>query len=326
MNRLTTQGIIFGVALLMCIPAIQMTQGAEAQARPGSILGESRQDGERSHNARRNDNNDRRSSNDRRRRSSRDSSNRNSSSSSRDSNSSSQARPTGPPRATGNVRPTQPQRQTRRDRRTTTRRGTSSSSRTTRVHTSSRTTVHHHHHHGDRRSSTRYQEPASSSSSGPDVDTYLTIGLGLSGFASRQITDLALPGSEFNLGLGVSGEVLGFELGFNGGGYTFNPDQSGLDIAVMGISGDFKVQPSVAIFEPYILAGVGGYHFQDAYLNEVALGGSFRVGAGLDLRFDRLALSMRYLRNYYGLANSHSFSGGLRAQTESLGANFTVYF
>ena len=152
------------------------------------------------------------------------------------------------------------------------------------------------------------------------------MGIGLSGFAAPQITDTALPGSEFNLGMGVAGELLGFELGFHGGGYTFTPDVSGLDIAMMGMSGDLRIQPSFGIIEPFLFTGLGGYHFQDAYLNETAIGGAFRAGAGVDLRIDKFALSLRYLRNFYGFVNSMSFQDGLGAQTESLGVNFTIYF
>lgn len=341
------QGMVFAGALLLAIPVVHTLSIDEADARPGSILRESRSGGDRNHNMERRSrsNNDDRSS-----RSSNRSSNR---SSSRSSSSSHQS--SGSPQPTGRTRPVQ-QDQPRHSH--TTRHQTThrhhhhhhhhrSAPRTTHRHTS--TTVHHHHHSSssssrhhhstrhhyyDERYDDRYAQrhyyddaPAASPAAPTRIrDTYITFGLGLSGMASPAITDAALPGTDFNVGLGVSGELLGFEVAFHGAGYTFDAGQAGIDFALLGASGDLKVQPSLGIFRPYASVGMGAYHVQDVFLSETAVGGSLRFGVGLDLRFDQIAVSGRYQRGFYGITNTESFSEGIGAQMETLGLNLSVFF
>lgn len=316
MNATLLKPITFALALMLSVPLVHVGVMREAQAGPGDVLSESRdEDAPRGHKMQRRERSERSERSDRRR-SRRERSERRTTRTTRPRPSAARpgARPVGQPRVV-------------------TRPGTSRTTRThvrtrhnTRRTTSVRSTTHIHH---TSTSDTRdhYNAPASprSPSSSP-LDGYLTLGLGMGGFDANQISDSALPGNEFNLGLGVRGELLGFELGFHAGGYTFDPNVSGTDIAVMGLSGDLKLQPSLGIFEPYVMAGLGGYHFQDAFLQETAVGGAVRLGGGLDLRFNSFGVGLRYLYNVYGFGNDLSFSEGLSARSESLGLNASFYF
>ncbi|MFU8806922.1 MAG: hypothetical protein ACNA8W_24150, partial [Bradymonadaceae bacterium] len=110
------------------------------------------------------------------------------------------------------------------------------------------------------------------------------------------------------------------------GGYKFDPAARGIDLSVMGLSGDLKLQPSIGFFEPFIFAGLGGYLFQDGIMQESALGGALRMGLGADLRFDNIAIGARYLYSMYGFSNQAGLYQGLAAQTESVGLNVSFYF
>ncbi|TXC75880.1 porin family protein [Bradymonadales bacterium TMQ1] len=329
MNATLLKPMTFALALMLSVPLAHISVIGEAQAGPGSILGESRDDdAPRSHRMQRRDRNERRESRNDRRRSRNDRSERQRDRSERRTTRTTRPRSTSPrpSAARPGARPVgQP--------RVVTRPGTTRTTRThvrtrhsTRHTTSVRSTTHiHHTSAGDTRS--HYNEPASPRSpSASPLDGYLTLGLGVGGFDANQLSESALPGNEFNLGLGVRGELLGFELGFHAGGYSFDPGVSGTNIAVMGLSGDLKLQPSLGIFEPYVMAGLGGYHYQDAILQETALGGAVRLGGGLDLRFNSFGLGLRYLYNVYGFGNDLSFSDGLSARSESLGLNASFYF
>lgn len=147
----------------------------------------------------------------------------------------------------------------------------------------------------------------------------------MSALDAPQISFDALPGGDFNLGLGAVGELIGLEIGFHSALFRFDPYSSWLDVILMGASTDLKIQPSLSILEPFVSAGLGAYHLRDTFLNEGAAGASLRLATGIDLRFSQIALSFRYQRNFYYLLNEHSYYGGLDAQTESFGLNLSFY-
>lgn len=315
--------LTFALALMLAVPAIQAVSSSEAEARPGRMLGESRQSGKREHKKAKSDDDDS-SSNRNRRRTTRSGTNQSSTPTpqgdaqrtgrTRPAGTSQSAAPQNDARPTGRTRPASGATQTTTRTRTHTR---SSAPRRTR-HTSS-TTVHHHHHHEERRRT--YHEPAPATAEG-----FLTFGVGMGAFASNEIVDGALPGTHLNVALGAKGRVWGMELGFNGAGYKFDPDLQGVDLSVMGLSGDLKFQPSFGVIEPFALVGLGGYVFQDAIMQEMALGGAFRMGFGLDLRFASFALGGRYLYSVHGFSNEAGLYQNLAAQTEALSLNMTFYF
>ncbi len=189
---------------------------------------------------------------------------------------------------------------------------------------------HHTSSHGHHNTYTRGSTQTRRSQDRATIEPYLTGGLGISGFASAAIVDgPALPGIGYNLALGAKGKLFGAELGVNGGGYTFTPGSASVDMALVGLSGDFKLQPSIAFFEPYVSLGIGGYALQDAVIDETSTGVGLRVGAGADFRFDDFALRVSYLYGGYGLGNDHAAYGGdgdFGAKTETLGAALIVYF
>ena len=155
----------------------------------------------------------------------------------------------------------------------------------------------------------------------------MTGGLGISGFAAEEITDLALPGAAYNIALGAKSGFFGGELGLNGGGYTFDPESASADIAMVGFSGDLKLQPSIGFFEPYVSGGVGGYALSDAIISEGARGAGLRLGFGADFRFQQVALRLNYQHGSYGLQDINGqYGGNLAARTETVGANLVVYF
>lgn len=153
----------------------------------------------------------------------------------------------------------------------------------------------------------------------------MTVGAGASGLAAPEISAIALPGNDFNLGLGAVNQLFGLELGFHSGLFTFNPDAIRLDVVLLGVSTDLKLQPSLGIFEPFVSAGIGAYNLHDTFLAESALGGSGRLAAGIDVRIAKFALSLRYQRNFYHFFNERSYYDGLDAQTESVGLNLSFY-
>lgn len=161
----------------------------------------------------------------------------------------------------------------------------------------------------------------------PAVEAYVTGGLGFSGFASQEITDLPLPGAGYDLAVGAKGGVFGGELSLNGGAYTFDPSDASADIAMVGLSGDVKLQPAFGFFEPFVSAGLGGYVMKDAVIDEAARGLGLRLGAGADFRVDQFALRLKYQHGMYGLSDLNGgYDGELGAQTSTLGANLVVYF
>jgi hypothetical protein len=162
------------------------------------------------------------------------------------------------------------------------------------------------------------------------AQAYITGNIGISGMAAPKISDQALPGMDFNLGLGGRSEWVAMELGFGMGGYRLDPNASASDLLLLGTSLDLKLQPSImGIIEPYVMAGVGGQYFRDYVVNTSAIGGSLRLGAGLDLRFDDVALTMRYTFSHHGwLEDDRGVypDQSLSAQTESIAIGLTLYF
>lgn len=155
----------------------------------------------------------------------------------------------------------------------------------------------------------------------------MTGGLGSSGFSSTTISDEALPGAGYNVAFGGKGEYIGFEFGFDGGGYTFDEASGQTDLAYMGLYGDLKLQPSLSIFEPFAFIGLGGYSLHDGVLNEVSGGASLRAGFGANIRLDDIAFGVKYLHQGMSFADdSGSYGGDFTAESESVTANLTVYF
>jgi hypothetical protein len=75
------------------------------------------------------------------------------------------------------------------------------------------------------------------------------------------------------------------------------------------------------------MVGVGGQLFRDYFADTSAIGGSARLGAGLDLRFSDIALTMRYTYSFHGWLNdSSAVDSSLSARTETLGIGLTLYF
>lgn len=169
--------------------------------------------------------------------------------------------------------------------------------------------------------------PAASSQS--DIDVYITGGVGSSGFASTTITDEALPGIGWNVAVGGKGKYLGLEIGLDGGGYTFDPEGANTtDMGLFGLYGDLKLQPTIAgFFEPYVYGGVGGYVLGDGILNESSSGAALRLGLGVNLRFDDIAIGGKYAWQTMGFTDdSGSYGGDFTAQSETVGINLSIYF
>lgn len=213
---------------------------------------------------------------------------------------------------------------------TTTRTYVRSHSRPTRTRVVRSTPTHVHH-----QSDVVYVQDAppaghsSASSSNSNVDVYITGGVGTSGFASTTITDDALPGIGWNVAVGGKGKYLGLEIGLDGGGYTFDPEGANTtDLALFGLYGDLKLQPTIAgFFEPYVYAGLGGYVLGDGILDEASSGGAFRLGLGANLRFDDIAIGAKYAWQTMGFTDdSGSYGGDFTGESETLGLNLSIYF
>ena len=159
---------------------------------------------------------------------------------------------------------------------------------------------------------------------------YVTGGMGVSALAAPQVADLALPGLDFNVGLGGKTGFVAGELGFGLAGWRFDPADSArtANLSMYSITGDLKLQPSFAFFEPYIMGGLGGNILSDHYIDETTAGLSLRVGAGVDLRFNRVALNANYTRNFMGMVGDAEVydDGVLGATTETLGLGVKLYF
>ncbi len=199
----------------------------------------------------------------------------------------------------------------------------------------SRTTVvnHHHHHHG----------PSSGASTGTVqrapapapvqeaslVDGYVTASVGTTGMAIPVVSDQALPGIDYQVGVGGKSGWLAAELGFNLAGYRLDPQAAESDLTMVGLTADVKLQPSFGFVEPYVMAGVGGHVLTDHNVDSSSSGASLRLGGGVDFRIENIALSAQYLRTGYGLANDGGYTisdGEVNATTETVGLGLKFYF
>lgn len=197
---------------------------------------------------------------------------------------------------------------------------TDTRTRTRERHTTTTTTTTTTHNHYD----DHYSAPPRRSS-GPPIDTYLTLGMGMSGLASPNLASQSLTGTELNLGLGVKAKFLGLEMGVNGGGYSLEQGSDISRVSVIGGSMDLKLQPAFSIIEPYAIAGIGGYAMQGNALPKSQGSLALRLGAGVDLRFADFAVSLRYLYQNYGLTN-HGIYKDVTTRSQSLGLNLLFYF
>ncbi len=154
--------------------------------------------------------------------------------------------------------------------------------------------------------------------------------MGLSALAADQITNDALPGLDFNLGIGAKRRLVVGELGFGLSGYRLDPSMpiNTADMTVASVTGDLKLQPKLSFIEPYVSAGLGGHVFNDHVIDEGAAGASLRLGAGVDLRFENVALSAQYQRSFMGLVGDAQIyeDGAMNASTETLGLGIKLYF
>ncbi len=350
-KRFATLLLTLGLAM-----GSQMIWEAEAEAKPFSTLAGSRKGGKRTHKKA---DSSEKSSDSEKKKSSRSSSSSNrrvvhrttTRSQPRSSGSHTTGRRTSTYRKPAGSNTTTTRRTTtsRPSTRTTTRRTTTTTQRPTTTHTTrttttrkrrgatSRRTTYRSGHHHHRSSHTHVSASGSSHSSGstslrrnetrPTVEAYVTGGLGVSGFASNEITDLPLPGFGYNLAVGAKGKLFGGELGLNGGGYTFDPSNAAADIATIGLSADLKLQPAFGFFEPFIAVGLGGYALNDAIIDETATGLGLRLGAGADFRYENFAFRLAYNHGSYGLHDTNGmYDGELGARTETISGAFVVYF
>lgn len=154
--------------------------------------------------------------------------------------------------------------------------------------------------------------------------------MGLSGMAATQVADQALPGLDFNVGVGGKKGLVATEVNFGMAGYRLDGADAinTADLTVFSVAGDLKLQPSLAFFEPYVSAGLGGHVYTDHIIDESAAGASLRLGAGADLRFDNVAVGVQYQRQYMGLVGDSRVynNGAMGATTESIGAGLKIYF
>jgi hypothetical protein len=329
----------FALALALSLPTAMFTSMSSAQAGPGDTIRSATKDGKRTHkraNAKRSNSRSNSDSNRRRSTNRRETRSTNNRREVRRSNNRREVRRTTTtrrsPRRT--VNRTTRTRTVRSQPRTTTRRTTVRHNRARTVRSTRTRHVHHsrtrnvHHHRSSRAAATTTSRgTAARSNNESSIEAYITGGLGYSGFDASAITDEALPGVGYNIALGVKGEYIGFEFGFNGSGHTFDPEAGSTDLAVLGLSGDLKLQPSFGFFEPYAFAGLGGYSLQDGVINEASAGAAIRLGLGADFRFDDAALGVRYLHSQFGFTDDSGIYGGdFGASSETLGINLSFYF
>lgn len=155
----------------------------------------------------------------------------------------------------------------------------------------------------------------------------MSLGAGMAGFKSDQIANKALPGQDYSLALGVKGDWVGAELGVSGGGYRLDPDASGNDLAIAGVTADLRLQPKIDFVEPYVKAGVGAHRMYDGPIDEASSGASLRLGAGVDLRAEHWGAGVEYLWSSYSLqGDTQAYGGHLGAQSGSIGVKLLYHF
>jgi hypothetical protein len=174
---------------------------------------------------------------------------------------------------------------------------------------------------------TRSETRSSTRSSTTVADPYVTLGAGLGGLEASALDDGVMSGTDFNLGLGVKGTLLSGELGIHGGGYS--PADPNRDVSMFGLSGDFRLQPRLGIFEPYALIGAGVHSLSDSEVELNSSGASLRLGLGLDVRVDDIGVSARYLYSGYSFddtGNGRTADSDYNASSEQFGINLLMYF
>ena len=191
-----------------------------------------------------------------------------------------------------------------------------------------RTTVVNHYHEPTYRSSASAPAQPTRSVRGKRIgpEFFVMGNLGLSGLSAPALVDEALPGVDFNVVLGGRGELLGVDLGFNIGGYRLDPagPANQADFSKVGMTLDLKLQPSLSIFEPYVLVGGGIYTLNDELQNLSSGGAGLRLGAGVDLRIhDSVGLGVGYTYETIGFTDEVESFG---AQTETISAGLKIYF
>lgn len=172
------------------------------------------------------------------------------------------------------------------------------------------------------------QSPQRSGPPARRTEGYVTGGVGLSAFQSNQVSDLPLPGVDYNVGLGVKRGWVAGEFGFGIGGYRLDPSSPLTDMTLVGLTADLKLQPSLSFVEPYVSVGMGGHVFNDYAVDGSAAGASLRLGAGVDLRLNKAAISAQYMRTGYGLAGQGVYAedGTVTGATDTIGLGLKFYF
>lgn len=147
--------------------------------------------------------------------------------------------------------------------------------------------------------------------------------------AAENIAQPTAAGGDLNLGFGLRGDLVGVEFGAGGARYGLTSEFTGHHATMMTMSTDMKLQPSLGMLEPYVLGGLGGHVMfagNDEPATDAAVGGSLRLGLGVDFRFDNFALSARYLHSRYGFLQVPDTAVPPGAASDSLGVNATFYF
>jgi hypothetical protein len=176
-------------------------------------------------------------------------------------------------------------------------------------------------------SSTHVERRSETRSSASIADPYITLGLGLGGLESSVLDDDTMSGTDFNLGIGAKGDLFSGEFGGHYGGYSpLDPDR---DVSLFGVTGDFRLQPRLGIFEPYALIGMGVHGLSDTEADLNSVGASLRLGLGADVRIDDFGISARYLHSAYAFddtGNGRTADSEYSASSDQFGINLLMYF
>ena len=192
--------------------------------------------------------------------------------------------------------------------------------------------MHHHNHNGPSSGAstgTVQRAPAPAAQSDSGVDGYIVASVGVSALdmPDTVVEGAALPGIDYQIGVGGKSGWLAAELGFNLGGYRLDPASPESNFTMVGLTADVKLQPSFGFVEPYVMAGLGGHMLTDHDNNSDSAGASLRLGGGVDFRIQNVALSAQYLRTGYGLANDGGYDvEEVSAVSETIGLGLKFYF
>ncbi len=170
------------------------------------------------------------------------------------------------------------------------------------------------------------QQQASPQTGGSIGDPYVTLGVGLAGLNAAELDSQTMSGTDFNLGVGTKGQLFSGELGIQGGGYQ--PTATQRSVSLYGLSGDFRLQPRLGMFEPYALIGVGVHGLSDSNAEFASVGASLRLGLGADIRVQDVGFSARYLHSAYSFddPNASNADGTFSATNDQFGVNLLIYF